>query len=140
MLVTTHTIVATTIAIKTGNPLIYIPAAILNHPILDALPHFGNERVDKKPYFNTAVAIDAVLGIGFFIFFVLKTNFPPLQIFVVDFLAGWPDLILAYNHLIDQDKFVKFQKFHAIIQKLESLWGIIVELFIWILCLYLIFS
>jgi hypothetical protein len=140
MLVTTHTIVATTIAIKTGNPLIYIPAAILNHPILDALPHFGNKEVEKNPYFNIAVSVDAVLGIGFFIFFILKTNFPPLQIFMVDLLAGWPDLVLGYNRFINLNRFVKFQALHSKIQKLESLWGAVIELSIWTICFYLIFS
>jgi hypothetical protein len=134
MLVTTHTIVATTIALKTGNPWIYIPAAIINHPILDALPHFGGKKVDKRIDFKYEVLADAILGISFYIFFLTKTNFPPLQLFILDLIAGWPDLIHLYN------RYILFQKYHRMIQKLESPYGIILEVTIWITCLWLLFA
>lgn len=138
MFVTTHTIVATTIVLKTGNPWIYIPAAIINHPILDALPHFGSKKIEKSPYFNMLVFTDAIFGIGFFIFFLTQTHFPPLQLFMLDFMAGWPDLILFYNRYINPKIFVTFQKYHSLIQKLENPYGILLEIAINIFCLHLI--
>jgi hypothetical protein len=140
MLVTTHTIVATTIALKTGNPWIYIPAAIFNHPILDALPHFGGSRVQKRIDFKYEIIADAILGIGFYALFITKTNIMPLQLFLLDLTAGWPDLIHVYNRYIEPSKYIVFQKYHRAIQKFESPYGIILEVTIWIICLWIIFS
>jgi hypothetical protein len=140
MLVTTHTIIATTIAIKTGNPWIYIPAAIINHPILDALPHFGGKKVTRAIDFKYEVALDAVLGITLYYFFITNTGFPPIQLFLIDLLAGWPDLAHVYNKYIDKNRFKIFQKYHRAIQKLESPFGIIIEIGIWFFCFAILYA
>lgn len=136
MLVTTHTLIATTIAVKTKNPYVYIPAALLNHFILDALPHFGSKKIaDSKGLFLITAAIDAAMGITLFFLVVYYLHFPPVQLFLIDLAAGWPDFMNLYQ-VLGGGKFVaRFQNWHSKIQRLETPAGIIVEVFIWIVCL-----
>jgi len=136
MLVTTHTLIASTVAIKTGNPWIYIPFAAVEHFLLDMLPHFGKGPLLKRRNFQIATLLDAIAGISLFFFLVSKTGFPIYMLFFIDFLAGWPDLVW----LLDSDRSSRFAKFHKKIQKFESPAGIVVEIGINLVCLYLIFK
>jgi hypothetical protein len=140
MLVTTHTLVATAIAVKTRNPSIYIPAALINHFVLDALPHFGGGFVNETKNFKMAMAIDALVGLSLFTIIVTSGIFPFLPLLALDLLAGWPDLLLVYNKLLKGNHFEKIQKWHAGIQKFESPWGILVDMLISGICIFLIFS
>ncbi|MEK7447346.1 MAG: hypothetical protein AAB632_00900 [Patescibacteria group bacterium] len=137
MLVTTHAMIASTVAIKTGNPYIYLPFAAADHFLLDAFPHFGGEVIEK--HFRPMVVLDAVLGITLFLILARYTEFSVFILFVVCLLAGWPDLILAYQKFINPKKLPKFAKFHVGIQKLEFPLGVLIELVIVSGCLMLIF-
>jgi hypothetical protein len=140
MLVTTHTLIATTIAVKTKNPYIYVPAALVNHFILDSLPHFGSRKIaDSKSKFLLATTFDAVLGISVFCAAIFYFRFPPVQLFLIDLAAGWPDLINAYQQFLNGKYFVRFQNWHANIQKFEYPLGILIEITIWLFCFYLLF-
>ena len=137
MFVTTHTIVASTIAIKTGNPYIYLPFAAVDHFALDTVPHFGGKWAGKN--FKVLTALDATFGIGLFLILARYTKFSILILFAVCLLAGWPDLILAYQKFINPKRLKKFGEFYAGIQKSESFPGIIIEVAIVLVCLLLIF-
>ena len=137
MFVTTHAVVASTIAIKTGNPYIYIPFAALDHFLLDMMPHFGGKIVGNN--FKIFTALDAVCGITLFLILARYTEFSVLILFAVCFLAGWPDLVHLYQRVIDPKKMEKFQKFHCGIQKFEFPAGILIEIVIVAGCLALIF-
>lgn len=136
MFITTHTVVATTIAVKTRNPYLYIPIIFASHFILDALPH--SDGILKHD-FKTTVIIDAILGISFFIFFASRLDLPVMKLFLIDLLAGWPDLLPFYNKVIDKSKFTNFDNFHSGIQKFESKTGLLVEIVIIASCLFFIF-
>jgi len=138
MLVTTHTIVASTIAIKTGNPYIYIPFAALDHFLLDMMPHFGGKLVEKD--FKLFTVLDAFCGITLFLILARYTQFSVLILFAVCFLAGWPDLIHLYRRLVNPRGAAKFQKFHDDIQRLEFPAGILIEGLLVLGCLLLIFT
>lgn len=138
MFVTTHTVVATTIAVKTGNPYIYIPAAFLNHLVLDAFPHYGNKVLRNRSFFKIAAFADAIFGFGFFLFFILKLDLPIINLLIIDLMAGWPDLLLFYNKIIDEKKFVLFQKWHSQIQKYEFRGGVFIEIALIGVCLFLL--
>lgn len=133
MFVTTHAVVASTIAIKTGNPYIYIPFAAVDHFLLDMMPHFGGKTVGKN--FKLFMALDAVCGITLFLVLARYTEFSVLILFAVCFLAGWPDLLWPTK----RTSFVKFKKFHKDIQRFEFPAGILIEMVITIGCLALIF-
>lgn len=133
MLVTTHALVASTVAIKTGNPYLYVPFAAVDHFLLDAFPHFGGDIVKKN--FRLFALIDAIVGVTLFLILARYTKFSILILFAVCFLAGWPDLLW----LTKRKKFPKFFKFHENIQKLESFSGILIEVAIVLVCLLSIF-
>jgi|GEM_PF-2350481 len=139
MLVTTHAVVASTVAIKTGNPYIYIPFAVFEHFIFDTFPHFGGEWVKRN--FKILTVIDAILGISLFLVmaFFTHSKFSVLILFTVCFLAGWPDLIMLYQKMTKTKKLPKFKKFHSNIQKLEFPAGILIEIAVVLGCLLLIF-
>ena len=137
MLVTTHAVVASTIAIKTGNPYLYIPFAMADHFLLDTFPHFGGKWVSKN--FKPMVIVDAILGITLFLILARYTQFSVIILFAVCLLAGWPDLVLAYQKFVNLRKWPRFGKFHSDIQKLESPPGVLIEIAIVFGCLWLIF-
>ncbi len=137
MLVTTHTMIAATVAIKTGDPWIYIPFAGADHFIFDAFPHFGGKKVGKS--FKLFTALDAVIGISLFLILAHYTKFSVLILFFVCLLAGWPDLVMLYQKLTDTKRLPRFKAFHRDIQKHESPGGIIFEIGIILFCLLLIF-
>ncbi|RJO60533.1 hypothetical protein C4544_05000 [candidate division WS5 bacterium] len=138
MLVTTHTIIASTIAIKTGNPWIYLPFAASEHFIFDTFPHFGGDWVKKN--FRLMTVIDAIAGITLFLILARYTKFSILILFAVCLLAGWPDLVMLYQKLTKTKKLPKFKKFHSGIQKIEFPLGILIEVAIVLGCLLLIFA
>ncbi len=133
MLVTTHAMVAATVAIKTGNPYIYIPFAAADHFTFDAFPHFGGKWIND--HFKSVAIIDAVVGITLFLILARYTKFSVLILLAVCLLAGWPDLLW----LTKRRRFPKFFKFHAGIQKFEATSGILIEVAIVAVCLALIF-
>lgn len=138
MLVTTHAVVASTVAIKTGNPYIYLPFAAADHFLLDTFPHFGGKWAEKN--FRPMVVVDAILGITLFLILARYTHFSVFILFAVCLLAGWPDLIMLYQKITKTKKLPKFKKFHSGIQKLESLPGVLIEIAIVLGCLMLIFA
>ncbi len=135
MLVTTHTVIAATVAIKTGNPYLYFPFAAADHFAFDTMPHFGGDWVNKN--LKLVTALDAIVGISIFlaIAFFTHSKFSVLILFAVCLLAGWPDLIW----LTKRKHFPKFKKWHAGIQKFETSPGIILEIAVVLFCLLLIF-
>jgi hypothetical protein len=137
VLVTTHAVVASTIAIKTGNPYIYLPFAAVDHFLLDTFPHFGGDVLEK--HFRPMVVLDAFLGITLFLILARYTQFSIIILFAVCFLAGWPDLVHLYQRLINPNGVQKFQKFHSGIQKMEFPAGILIEAAVVAGCLALIF-
>lgn len=137
MFVTTHALVASTVAIKTGNPYIYIPFALADHFLLDSMPHFGGKLVGKN--FKVFTVIDAICGITLFLILARYTQFSVFILFSVCLLAGWPDLVHLYERLVDPKAFKKFQKFHSKIQRFEFPAGILIEIVIVVACLSLIF-
>lgn len=137
MLVTTHAVVASTIAIKTGNPYIYLPFAAADHFILDTFPHFGGRWLKKN--YRLMVVVDAMCGIALFLILARYTKFSVLILFIVCFLAGWPDLLTFLNRTGKKKRFTGLQNFHDNIQKLEFPLGIFIEFVIVLGCLMLIF-
>lgn len=138
MLVTTHAVVASAVAIKTGNPYLYIPFAAADHFLLDTMPHFGGKWVKKN--FRLVTAFDAFCGIILFLILARYTQFSVLVLFAVCFLAGWPDLIMLYQKLTETKKLSRFKKFHRDIQRLEFPAGIFIEIAVVSGCLWMIFA
>lgn len=137
MLVTTHAVVASAVAIKTGNPYLYIPFAAADHFLLDTMPHFGGKWVKKN--FRLVTAFDAFCGIILFLILARYTQFSVLILFAVCLLAGWPDLVMVYQKWVNPKILPKFFKFHKNIQRSEFPSGIFIEIAIVSGCLMFVF-
>jgi len=122
-----HVLVGLTIAVVTREPILAPVAALLSHFVLDALPHFGDDRIILwEREFMRLIVLDAVLcflalGLGLLLF-------PQLWwlLMLCAFAATLPDwlwpLHLRYNlqH--------PFFDIHAKIQWGERPWGLWVEI------------
>lgn len=144
MFVTTHAIIASTIAVKTGNPLIYIPAALLNHFVFDVFPHFGLSREEYgvrgwKKILSRLVVFDAICGTLTFFYILRVSGFSFGELFLVNLLAGWPDLLGLYQNFFNPNFWPQFKGFHDGIQR-ESVWGIVIELLVISFCFWLIYT
>lgn len=142
MLVTTHSMVAMALTVTTGNPYIYVPAAVVNHPILDMLPHFGFPT-EKYPKLHDQamwpmVLTDMIAGTSLFFLVLAKTGLPFWLLFGVCFLAAWPDLFTFYQRKVNPNLAPGFLKLHERIQH-ESPWYFWVDLTVIAVCIFLIF-
>lgn len=110
-----------------------IPAALVSHFILDALPHYGidHERRNKSGIYKTVVYSDAALAIAAGVGLVVFHKWEMLAATVAAFS---PDIMLVayyfrHGHDMDIKADNKFMKFHLGIQH-EYPWGIITELLV----------
>lgn len=142
MFVTTHTMVAMTLTAATGNPLIYLPAAAINHPLLDMVPHFGFSKQKYPGLRNKALipmmVFDVFAGTTLFFLVLFKTGLPFWLLFLVCLLAAWPDLLILYQRFVNPKFAPKVKELHENIQT-ESPWFFWIELTIIGFCSYLIF-
>lgn len=143
MLVTTHTIVAMSLAVVTKEPAIYLPLALINHPVLDMVPHFGfpekKYRKLRVDLFWPLVVLDAIMGTTSFFIVLHKTSMPFWLLFTVCLLAGWPDLLQLYRRKVNPGFLPRLSAFHEKIQT-ESPWLLPVEIGIVVACLSIIFK
>jgi len=143
MLVTTHSMVAIALTITTGNPAIYIPAAVVNHPVLDFLPHFGFPKekypVLRKKMLWPMTIMDAIVGTSMFFWVLNHTGLSFWLLFPICLLAGWPDLAGLYRTVFKHNFSPKFHQIHENIQH-ESPWYFWIDLTIIALCAWLIFT
>jgi hypothetical protein len=105
VLETPHTVVAAAIAVKSGNPYLAIPLAILSHFVLDRTPHWNPHLIAKDGTVNKIdtnslkiIVLDSsfALIIGSAIALSFLPDFKKtLLVFVCCFLAVLPDVIEA---------------------------------------------
>lgn len=142
MLVTTHTMIAMATAIVVKDPAIYIPLAVINHPLLDMVPHFGfsdkHYKELRRDLLWPLVALDATGGTILFFVVLHKTGIPFLLLFLICLLAGWPDLAQLYHRKV-KPIFPRLSELHEKVQT-ESPWLLPLEVGIIAACLKVIFK
>lgn len=140
MFVTTHALIASTIAIKTGNPYIYLPAGIGNHFLLDMIPHFGLPKDMEEPLksrlFTGMIFLDVLFGTLTFLLLIKLFSLNPIWLFGLCLLAGWPDLVSLFERVAKKG-WKPLLVFHERIQP-ESYAGIVVELLLIAACWYIL--
>lgn len=153
MLELPHVAVGVTIASKIDNPAVALPLALASHFVFDYLPHWNPRLYTEFKKFGRPrristliVAMDALAALFFgfwvaFLFLPDTTRF--LVIIAASFLAVAPDAIEGfYFYLGSQNKFLKklvrFQHDHQINASIIP--GLLTQLAVVILCLYLILS
>ncbi len=127
VLETPHVIVASLIAVKTGNPLLAMPLALFSHFVLDEIPHWNPHITTKEgdvkviePKSMKVIIIDSSLALASGLAIALSSLPDIKKMFIVlacCLLAVIPDLIEApyifLNYKKDYlKKWLSFQKRH----------------------------
>lgn len=134
------------IGLAIGGPLA-IPIAFVSHFALDAMPHFGattDDRVKNRQYFLRAIAIDgAALALVFILAIAQEL---PWYVYASMIAAMSPDFAWMYRYVFDEKlgkldpkPMNSFNRFHAKIQTSETLRGIWIEFF-WFILMFVIAS
>jgi hypothetical protein len=133
MIATNHYLAGVAVAATLSNPWYAIPVAFASHFVLDALPHFGLEYSTHKGKVLTGVAVVDALVLLFAALLILP-NYPTWFI-VAGLIAISPDGAWIYRFIVKEKfgslppaPYNSFNKWHAGIQKLESPWGMLVEI------------
>jgi hypothetical protein len=130
---TNHAITGATIASVIGQPVLAIPIAFASHFLLDSLPHFGEDIHPLSNFTKKVWMIDFVLLSSFLLLLIITSNWLLLAGAVA---AISPDFAWIYRFVFKEKrgklkppKMNKFNNFHSSIQKYETKYGIIVEIF-----------
>jgi len=148
-----HTVVGATIAIKIGNPALALPLSFLSHFLVDLLPHWNPHIFKEKQKFGkistsskTIIVTDSLLSLIIGSLISLRA-YPDwggiLTILMACFLAILPDLIEApyFFAKFKNPKLLNYINFHRHFQVKASFWvGIITQIIVVVVCLYLIFA
>jgi hypothetical protein len=133
---TNHALTGALIATAIGNPIVFVPAAIGSHFVLDMLPHFGEKYGQRKKLTKIVWTADAGLLVGGLILLVATQNW---LIALGSFAALSPDLAWIFRFVfiekwgtLPPGNLNRLNSFHANIQKLESREGVFVEV-LWLI-------
>lgn len=136
MTATNHAITGSAIALAVKEPLLALPLAFASHFVLDAIPHYGLEKLvgytKHKKTFHRIIKTDAALLSAFLIFLFVYNA--PFLTFVCAFVACSPDLAWVYRYSL-QERFGKneprprnrFNTWHVNIQT-HTMKGLYVEI------------
>lgn len=133
-----HVAIGVIVGVSIKNPIAVIPVAFASHFVLDALPHFGNnKKFDKwNTNFIYLLAIDAALCLSVLLFAIYKWPNLWLPIGLGAFFAALPDFIwLAYGKKkLPDNWFFRFSKW---VQWGEFPWGMVIEIPVFV-CLMIV--
>lgn len=127
MLLTSHTIIGSGIALTLQNPALIAPVAFASHYVADSMPHFGFKDPSRKKFVIIG-AVDSLLSLV--VFLSLISLFPDKKMYL---LIGYIFAILPDMNLIMYAlKGIKwpkmYWKYHSMIQWCERPWGILTEI------------
>jgi hypothetical protein len=154
MLLVPHTVTAIAIASVIKTPWA-LPLAFLSHFLVDIIPHWdplidpswAKKKPEKWYKLLLFVAIDFLVALDIGLFFTwkaLNTSSPDIRqasiVFFSCFLANVPDALLIPKTFLGKDwPWLKaYWDLHARIQtKLPLPWGVLVQVFLVAICLWL---
>lgn len=139
MTTSNHILAGSIIALAVKQPLLVIPLAFTSHFVLDALPHYGYDGsgyAEAAKYKMTYVM--EFLGLVGLVLLVLSGAFTQPIVLVGAFFAVLPDFEWPYRYFFFERKGLEPPKtfltnFHLWIQWCERNWGIVPEVFFFIL-------
>ena len=148
MTATNHALSGALIGLVITQPAVALPLAFVSHFVLDALPHIGLDEfgghLKARKKFHKILYVDALfLTLVFVVLLVLNA---PWLVFACAIVAGSPDLVWAYRYVykekfgtLHESRKNRLNKFHASIQKSQTIKGIYVELPLAIILTIIIF-
>lgn len=98
-----HAMTGALIGLISGEPLVAVPAAVVSHFVMDAIPHHGGSQSDdqtiRSRWFNLMLVTDAVLCAALVVVLASKQPLNWQLAAVCAFLAAAPDF-LSFNRYI----------------------------------------
>ncbi len=139
MTATSHALTGAFIATVIRQPLLAIPLSFLSHFVCDALPHLGIKMKFGDKAMVRWLLIDGSFVILFAITLILLNVDNPVLLALCGFAAMSPDLFWLYHGLKGRkpDSYGPFTRFHAAIQRYESVPGLAVDI-VWSLGAFLL--
>ena len=139
MTATSHALTGAFIATVIRQPLLAIPLSFISHFVCDALPHLGINMKFGDKAMKRWLIIDGSFLVLFAITLVLLNVNDPVLLAVCGFAAMSPDLFWLYHGLKGRKpgSYGAFTRFHAAIQRYESVPGLAVDI-IWSLVAFLL--
>lgn len=135
-----HSATGVVIAIAVHNPALALPLALVSHFVLDAVPHYGDNRLDgTNKAFRRFILIDAVAGFGIAgLMFALLPEHRLLIAFCAA-MATVPDLMWLPNHIRQTKNLPSkphnwLMRWHHNIQFEHPVWGTVAEA-IWLVAM-----
>lgn len=145
MTATNHFLVGVTVASFTRKPEIALPLAFISHFLLDALPHFGDSHYHQKLKKFAIVWLADFIVLMCALALTLINN--PWWYAVAGFLGTSPDLAWIYrfyfvNKNVDAEtkNMSLLNKFHNNIQKFEFRGGMLVEIPLAVVLIWLLYN
>lgn len=140
MTATNHGLAGAVIAIYLQKyPAAAVIISPLSHFMLDALPHFGNDRIGKSSRkFFSILSIDMILAVISTLYIAWVWPHIALLVVVCAFLSASPDLMWLYYEYLKptpHKKWSRLAKFHSRIQWSQTPPGFAMEL-IWFAILF----
>lgn len=139
-----HALTGAIIVTATDKPLIALPIAFASHFLLDSLPRFGEDINPLSKFTKKVWVLDFVLLSSFIILLIITSNWLLLAGAVA---AISPDFAWIYRFIVKEKrgklkppKMNKFNNFHNSIQNYETKYGILVEVFWFILASVILYS
>lgn len=145
MVAINHATTGALIGLSVTNPLLAIPAAVLSHFALDALPHYGSEKsgfIGTKK-FSVMLGVDALLCVLLVVFLALTQPHYWLLGVVCAFMAAAPDFLWLPKYLAARSGKThtptRFDIFAARIQWFQRPIGAVVEVAWFVAAIALLF-
>lgn len=142
MLASTHALAGAIIVSHFTSPTMGITAALISHPLLDLFPHWDfHTRTSDRSVAKviTLSLLDA--GTGFVIgYFLFHNQVPPMVLFAAMFAAQLPDWLEAPYRVFNWNfpPFSTIKKIQSAWHtKLDLPWGLVSQLTILVLAIYL---
>jgi hypothetical protein len=156
MTATNHALTGAAIAMLVKRPELAIPAALLSHFVLDAVPHYNPQGMTKKYFKNYQDAWNKklrsksfrfIFSADMLFFLVVLVTVPllapghvsPLTVFFSALAGAAPDFDGGFKFIFRQLGLIKkkssesdwFSRYHVAVQWMERPWGIYIEL-VWL--------
>lgn len=140
-----HTVTGAVIAVALPSPWLALPLAAVSHFILDAMPHYGSDKITTESRaFTYILAADTAMAAAFLLFLAVLQPSNWMLAAICGVIAASPDLMWLPKYISalrgrEAPKEVNaLESFHSRIQWYERPPGLIVEA-LWLPALLYVF-
>ena len=143
-----HAVTGVLVAVAIKQPAVALPAALLSHFVIDALPHYDHkDLLSNLRLYKIVLVSDAILSMVLLLFLAFALSGPDWLIIVAGFLGIVPDITwlpaIAEGQVAPRHRrnlLHLIRRFHAWVQWSEGPRGLYIEIIWFILIFILVWS